>query len=53
MSELERTHITLPGELKRAARAKAILEGKNLSQVVRECLAEYVKDKPKLEDSNE
>ena len=43
MSELEKATLTLPGDLKREARAKAIREGKNLSQVVRELLTLYVK----------
>jgi metal-responsive CopG/Arc/MetJ family transcriptional regulator len=42
MSELERIHLTLPGDLKRQARAKAIAEGTNLSEVVRELLREYI-----------
>jgi hypothetical protein len=42
MSNLERVNITLPGDLKREARAKAIREGKNLSLVVRELLRGYV-----------
>jgi hypothetical protein len=50
MAELERVNLTIPGDLKREARAKAIREGKNLSLIVRECLAEYVKgDSPKQE----
>lgn len=46
MSKLESVHLTLPRDLKREARAKAIREGKNLSLVVRELLREYVKDDP-------
>jgi hypothetical protein len=57
MSKLKRASITLPGDLKREARAKAIKEGKNLSLVVRELLAEYIKDdKPdaeRLEQANQ
>ena len=41
--DLESTHITLPSDLKREARIRAIREGKTLSEVIRELLAEYVK----------
>jgi len=40
--ELESTHVTLPPGLKREAKIKAIREGKSLSKVIRELLAEYV-----------
>jgi len=43
MLEMQRTTLVLPIDLKREARAKAIREGKNLSQIVRELLNEYVK----------
>lgn len=43
MLEMQRTTLVLPIDLKREARAKAIREGKNLSQIVRELLSEYVK----------
>ncbi len=46
MSKLEKATLTMPGDLKREARAKAIREGKNLSLVVRELLREYVKADP-------
>ena len=50
MSELEKVNITLPKDLKREARAKAIREGKNLSLVIRELLTLYLKgDLPKSE----
>jgi metal-responsive CopG/Arc/MetJ family transcriptional regulator len=50
MSKMEKATLTMPGELKREARAKAIREGRNLSEVVRELLAEYLKqDPPKQE----
>ena len=39
----EKATLTIPVDLRRAARAKAILEGKSLSQVVRELLELYVK----------
>ena len=44
MPDMQRTTLTLPIDLKREARAKAIREGKNLSQVVRELLKEYIKE---------
>jgi len=50
MSDLEKVNITLPRDLKREARAKAIREGKNLSLVIRELLQAYLKgDLPKSE----
>jgi hypothetical protein len=49
VSELKRTNIMLPVDLKRKARAKAILEGKTLSSVIRDLLKEYVKDYPPKE----
>ena len=39
----EKATLTIPVDLRRAARAKAILEGKSLSQVVRELLELYVR----------
>ena len=39
----EKATLTIPVDLRRKARAKAILEGKSLSQVVRELLELYVK----------
>jgi len=38
----EKVTLTIPVDLRREARAKAILEGKNLSQVVRELLRLWV-----------
>jgi hypothetical protein len=38
----EKATLTIPVDLRRAARAKAILEGQSLSQVVRELLEMYV-----------
>ena len=38
----EKATLTIPVDLKRKARAKAILEGKNLSQVVRELLELWI-----------
>ena len=38
----EKATLTIPVDLRRKARAKAILEGKNLSQVVRELLRLWV-----------
>lgn len=38
----ERVSLTVPGDLKRKARAKAIEEGTTLSELVRGWLAEYV-----------
>jgi hypothetical protein len=38
----EKVTLTIPVDLKREARAKAILEGKNLSQVVRELLRLWI-----------
>ena len=49
MAKQERVTLTVPADLERKARAKAILEGKNLSQVVREMLREYAKDAPEPE----
>jgi metal-responsive CopG/Arc/MetJ family transcriptional regulator len=49
MSKMEKATLTMPGDLKREARAKAIREGRNLSEVVREMLAEYIKDDPPKE----
>ena len=40
----EKVTLTIPVELKRKARAKAILEGKSLSQVVRELLEAWLED---------
>jgi len=42
-----RATLTMPEELKREARAKAIKEGRSLSAVIRDMLAEYVKDEPR------
>ncbi|MBN1933802.1 MAG: hypothetical protein JW934_04005 [Anaerolineae bacterium] len=44
----EKATLTIPVDLRRKARAKAILEGKNLSQIVRELLELWVKDEIKL-----
>ena len=38
----EKATLTIPVDLRRKARAKAILEGKSLSEVVRELLQLYV-----------
>jgi predicted HicB family RNase H-like nuclease len=38
----EKVTLTIPEDLKRTARARAILEGKSLSEVVREALELYV-----------
>jgi hypothetical protein len=38
----EKATLTIPVDLRRKARAKAILEGKSLSEVVRELLELYV-----------
>lgn len=38
----EKATLTIPVDLRRKARAKAILEGKSLSEVVRELLEMYV-----------
>ena len=43
----------LPVDLKRKARAKAIMEGETLSSVIRELLTEYVKDYPPREPEQE
>lgn len=43
MAQKVKTMISLPLELKREARAKAIREGQNLSEVVAELLTRYVK----------
>jgi metal-responsive CopG/Arc/MetJ family transcriptional regulator len=53
MSDLVKTTITLPDDLRREARAKAIREGKNLSLVVRELLREYIKEDTQLEPEKE
>jgi len=37
------THITLPPDLKKEAQIKALREGRSLSEVVEELLAQYVK----------
>ena len=44
----EKATLTIPVDLKRKARAKAILEGKSLSQVVRELLELWVEKKIEL-----
>jgi plasmid stability protein len=47
MSQPKRTTMVLPDDLRKEARSKAIMEGKSLSQVVRELLTQYVKgDEP-------
>jgi len=48
MTKRERTTINLPDDLKRQARSKAILEDKNLSEVVRALLAAWVEGKIEL-----
>ena len=53
MSDLVKTTITLPDDLRREARAKAIREGKNLSLVVRELLRECIKKDTPLEPEKE
>ena len=53
MSNLVRTTLTLPEDLKREARSKAIREGKNLSLVVRELLREYIEEDPPKEPEEE
>ena len=49
----EKVTLTIPVELKRRARAKAILEGKNLSEVVRELLEKWVEKDPREEPEKE
>jgi len=39
MAKRESTHLSIPVDLKNRARAQAILQGKDLSQVVRELLS--------------
>ena len=53
MADRERTTINIPQELKRKARAKAILEGKTLSSVVRKLLAAWVADKIELPEKED
>jgi hypothetical protein len=48
MANRERTTINIPHELKRNARAKAILEDKTLSQVVRQLLRGWVRGEIEL-----
>jgi hypothetical protein len=45
MTRREKATISIPKELKLRARAKAILEGKDLSKVIREFLAAWVDGK--------
>ena len=52
----EKATLTIPVNLRREARAKAILEGKSLSQVVRELLSLWVAGEvelPTQEDEQE
>ena len=42
----EKVTLTVPVDLRRKARAKAILEGKSLSQVVRELLQAWLEEGP-------
>jgi len=44
----EKATLSMPEELKRQARAKAILEGRNLSQVVRELLVLWLRGEIEL-----
>lgn len=49
----EKATLTIPEDLRRKARAKAILEGKSLSEVVRELLELYVRgDLPESVETN-
>lgn len=45
----DKTTLSIPPDLKRKARAKALLEGTSLSAVVSKLLEEWVKDPPKPE----
>jgi hypothetical protein len=42
----DKVTLSIPQDLKRRARAKAILEGKSFSAVVVELLEKWVEDKP-------
>ena len=53
MANRERTTINIPHELKRIARAKAILADKTLSQVVRELLTAWVRDEIVLSEQKD
>ena len=56
MISRERVTLSMPDELKRQARAQAILQGKDLSQVVRELLEMWLTGKielPEEQDSSE
>ena len=48
MRKQERATIVMPNELKNRARAQAILQGKDLSQVIRELLTLWLEGKIKL-----
>ena len=48
MVKQEKATLTMPDALKNKARVKAILQGKNLSQVVRELLELWLEDKIQL-----
>ena len=48
MAKQEKATLTMPNALKYQARAKAILEGKNLSHVVRELLKAWLDGKIEL-----
>jgi len=52
MTKQERVNLTIPDALKRKARIKAISEGKNLSQVVREFLRQYIESEPSAPDDD-
>ena len=48
MVKQEKTTLSMPDDLKRNARAKAILEGRNLSEVVRDLLALWLEGRVEL-----
>ena len=51
MSKQGRVHLSMPDDLKNQARAQAILQGKDLSQVVRELLARWLAGEIQLSEA--
>ena len=51
----DKTTLSIPPDLKRKARAKAIIEGKSLSAVVTDLLAKWLEEEPldEVEESQE
>ena len=53
MARRQTTHLSIPDDLKNKARAQAILQGKDLSQVVRQLLTLWLAGKIALPESQE